>query len=126
MYMRKRREARTAGANMIELDFVLDGQPILEHTRSSPEPAYAIIVSRATRPDRTDLAEVALQKELPRIKLPLAGDEHAILDLRAAFVRSYDQGGFAGKIDYSRYPPGQLSAATRQWIDDLLKKKQLR
>jgi hypothetical protein len=125
VYLHKRREAWAAGANIVELDLVLDGQPIIEHTRSSLEPAYAIIVSRATRPDRTDVALVALQKELPRFKLPLAGDEHAILDLRAAFARSYDQGGFATKIDYSRDPPGELSAL-RQWMDDLLKKKQLR
>jgi hypothetical protein len=126
VYLHKRREARAAGANVVELDLVLQGQPIFEHTRSSPEPAYAIVVSRATRPDRTDIAEVTLQKELPRFKLPLAGDEHAILDLRAAFVRSYDQGGFAAKIDYGRDPSQQLSGLTRQWMDDLLKKKQLR
>jgi hypothetical protein len=126
-YLHKRRDAKIVGANLVELDLVLQGQPMLDYSRENlPEWDYTITVTRATRPDRYEIWTTTLQKELPRFKLPLAGDEHAIVDLRSIFAKSYEQGGFTGKIDYTREPPTVLDAQDRIWLDNLLKQHKLR
>jgi hypothetical protein len=64
---------------------------------------------------------------LPRFRLPLAADDRdTVLDLQAAFVRSFDQGSFAKRIDYKRSPPPVLSEEDTKWLDALLKQHKLR
>jgi hypothetical protein len=126
-YLQKRREAKSVGANLVELDLVLQGQPTLDYSRENlGDWDYAITLTRASRPDRHEIWTTTLQKELPRFKLPLAADDHTVVDLRTAFARTYDQGGYANKIDYTRDPPVPLSGEDRRWLDDLLKHHQLR
>ena len=53
-------------------------------------------------------------------------DRDTVVDLQVAFSRSYDQGGFAQKIDYQRDPAAPIADEDRQWLDDLLKHHKLR
>ena len=81
----------------------------------------------ATQPDRFEIYTSTLQKKLPRFRLPLASDDRdTVVDLQKAFAESYDQGGFASKIDYQRDPPVPLSPEDRTWIRDFLKQQKLR
>src|SRR4029077_13642759 len=109
-YLAKRREGRSTGANLVEIDLVLQGQPTLDYSRDNlPEWDYAVTVTRATQPERHEIYTSTLQKRLPRFKLPLAADDRdTVLDLQACFLRAFDQGGFAGRIDYHRDPPTQI------------------
>jgi hypothetical protein len=122
-YLDTRREGRAAKANLVEMDLVLQGRPTLEYSRDGlPEWDYAVTVTRATQPDRHEIYTATLQKPLPRFRLPLAGDDRdTVLNLHAAFGRAFDQGDFAGQVDYRREPPAPLSEKNRLWVDTLLK-----
>jgi hypothetical protein len=127
-YLEKRREGRAAGANLVEIDLVLQGQPTLEYSRDGlPEWDYAVTVTRSTQPDRYEIYTTTLQKRLPRFRLPLAPDDRdTVVDLHVTFARCFDQGAFVGKIDYSRDPVTTLSDDKRRWLHDLLGQQKLR
>src|SRR4051812_17430210 len=127
-YLEKRKEGRGAGASLVELDLVLQGQPTLEYSRDGlPDWDYAVTVTRSTQPERYEIYTATLQKRLPRFRLPLASDDRdTVLDLQAAFARCYDQGGFAANIDYKRDPGLPLSEEDRRWLNDLLKQQKVR
>jgi hypothetical protein len=126
-YLNKRREAQGLGANLVELDLVLQGRPMLDYSRENlPDCDYAVMVTRGTRPDRHKIWPTTLQKGLSAFELPLAADDHLKVDLRSLFARSYDLGGFASSIDYTRDPPTAMSEDDRRWLDDLLKQHKLR
>jgi hypothetical protein len=122
-YLAKRKEGRGCNANLVELDLVLQGQPMLDYSREGlPDWDYAITVTRATQPERYEIYTTTLQKRLPRFKLPLASeDREAVLDLHTAFTRCYDQGGFADKIDYKKEPPAGITDEDRRWLRDVLR-----
>jgi len=111
-YRDKRREARSAGAGVVEIDLVLQGRPMLEYSRANlPDWDYAVTVARSTSPDRYEIYTATAQKRLPRFRLPMASDDRdTVLDLQAAFNRCYDQAGFAERIDYRRGPTPELVA----------------
>jgi hypothetical protein len=127
-YLAKRTEAKAGGANLVEIDLVLQGQPTLEYSRDGlPDWDYAVTVTRAAQSERHEIYSATLQKRLPRFRLPLAADDRdTVLDLHASFTRCYDQGGFAAQIDYLRDPPVRLADEDRQWVHELLKKNKLR
>jgi hypothetical protein len=127
-YLAKRCEGKTAKANLVELDLVLQGQPTLEYSRDGlPDWDYAVTVTRSTQPERYEIYTSTLQKRLPRFRLPLAADDRdTVLDLHTAFTRCYDQGGFAAKIDYTKDPSTPLIDEDRKWMHDVLKQQKLR
>ena len=127
-YLHKRRDCRAAGANLVEIDLVLQGQPLLDYSREGlPDWDYAVTVTRADRPDRFEVYTATLQKRLPRFRLPLAGDDRdQVVDLHTTFVRAYDQGGFAAQIDYQRAPSTALGSDDLKWLDNLLRQQKLR
>jgi len=127
-YLAKRRESKQGGANLVEIDLVLQGQPTLEYSRDGlPDWDYAVTVTRSTQTERYEIYTATLQKRLPRFRLPLAADDRdTVLDLQAAFARCYDQGGFAATIDYRREPAAVRADDDRRWLDDVLKQHKLR
>ena len=127
-YLERRREGKSAGANLVELDLVLQGQPTLEYSRDGlPDWDYAVTVTRSTQPERYEIYTATLQKRLPRFRLPLAADDRdTVLDLQTVFARCYDQGAFGGKIDYGRDPVTTLADDDRKWLRDLLKQQKVR
>ena len=127
-YLDKRLEGRNASANLVEIDLLLQGTPMLEYSRDGlPEWDYAVTVTRSTQAERFEIYTATLQKRLPRFRLPLAVDDRdTVLDLHTAFTRCYDQGGFAAKIDYKRDPSTPLPDDDRRWLNDVLKQQKLR
>jgi len=127
-YLDKRREARTAGASLVEIDLVLQGTPTLDYSRDGlPDWDYAVTVTRSTKPEQYEIYTATLQKRLPRFRLPLAADDRdTVLDLHTAFSRAYDQGGFAGRIDYKKDPATRIDDGDRKWLNDLLKQQKVR
>jgi len=64
-----------------------------------------VTVTRCTHPERYEIYTATLQKRLPRFRLPFAADDcDAVLDLQSTFTHCYDEGGFAGRIDYCQPP----------------------
>jgi hypothetical protein len=127
-YHETRRQARSQNASIVELDLILQGQPLLDYSRDGlPEWDYAVTVTRCTQPERYEIYTSTLLKRLPRFKVPLAPDDRdTVLDLQATFARAFDQGNFGGKIDYTRDPSTKLNDSQRQWVGDWLKQMRLR
>jgi hypothetical protein len=127
-YLEKRREGRGHSANLVEIDLVLQGQPMLDYSREGlPDWDYAVTVTRATQPDRFEIYTAVLQKRLPRFSMPLASDErNTVVDMQTIFTRSYEQGGFAAKIDYRKDPEVHLNEEDLCWLAELLKHQKLR
>lgn len=127
-YHERRREARSQSASIVEIDLVLQGKPMLDYSREGlPEWHYAVTVTRAMQPERHEIYTATLQKRLPRFKLPLALDDRdTVMDLQAAFTRSFDQGGFGAQLDYQSGPKSVAEDADRRWIDDMLVHLKLR
>ena len=127
-YLDKRREGKSANTNLVEVDLVLQGQPLLEYSRDGlPDWDYAVTVTRSTQPERYEIYTATLQKRLPKFRLPLASDDRdTVLDLHATFTRCYDQGDFAAKIDYHCDPTTAVNDEDRKWLDELLKQQKLR
>src|SRR5437762_9684534 len=99
-YLDKRREGKGASSNLVEIDLIMQGQPMLDYSREGlPDWDYAVTVTRSTQPERHEIYTATLQKRLPRFRLPLAPDDRdTVLDLHAAFTRCYDQAGLSTKI----------------------------
>jgi hypothetical protein len=130
-YLDKRRDARAAGANLVEIDLVLQGRQMLDCSREGQcdfVVDYAITALRASQPSHYEMWAGNLQRVLPsRCKLPLARDDRdVVVDLQTTFARTFDQGGFAGNIDYAKDPPTVLSEDNRTWLDGFLKQLKLR
>jgi hypothetical protein len=127
-YLNKRREGKSAAANLVEIDLVLQGKATLDYSREGlPDWDYAVTVTRATQPDRYEIYKATLQERLPRFRLPVSQDDRdVVVDLQGAFTRCYDQCGLASKIDYKRDPATVLIDEDRKWLNDLLKQQKLR
>jgi hypothetical protein len=127
-YGQQRDAAHAAGAHVIELDLVLQGQTCLAADVSGlPDRQYVVAVTRWARPPRApELYGSSLRKRLPRIRVPLASDDRdLILDVQSVFARVYDR-HFDGKIDYRQPPPVRLEGDDPRWLDRLLRDQGLR
>jgi Protein of unknown function (DUF4058) len=127
-YLDRRRDARIQHASIVEIDLVLQGQPLLDYSREGlPDWDYAVTVTRAMQPERHEIYTATVQKRLPRFKLPLALDDRdTVIDLQAAFARCYDQGGFSAQIDYQSTPALIANQDDRTWVNDLLVQMKVR
>lgn len=127
-YLNTRSNAKEMGANLVEIDLVLQGEPTLDYSRDGlPEWDYAVTVTRSTQPERYEIYTATIQKRLPKFRLPLATDDRdAVVDLQAAFARCYDQNNYENQVDYSRDPATKIGDADAKWLRDLLTDAQLR
>jgi hypothetical protein len=127
-YLDKRKDAKGASASLVEIDLVMQGQPLLDYSREGlPEWDHAVTVTRSTQPERYEIYTATLQKKLPKFRLPLAADDRdTVLDLQSAFGRCFDQGNFVAQIDYRRDPPTRLADHYRHWLQNLLTQQKLR
>jgi hypothetical protein len=100
------RQAKVAGASLVEMDLVLQGRPMLEYSRDGlPSWDYAVTVARVSQPERYEIYTAALQKRLPRFRVPLAAsDRDAVMDLQVVFSRCYDRADFGSRINYQGVP----------------------
>jgi hypothetical protein len=121
-YLELRSQFRAANCNIVEIDLVLQGQPMLDYFRDAlPDWDYTVTVIRSTQRERYEIYTSTLQKRLPRFRLPLAADDRdTVLDLHATVARAYAQGNFAAKIDYCREPPTTIEDDDRKWLGELL------
>jgi hypothetical protein len=127
-YLEQRSAARACKANLVEIDLVSQGQPMLDYSRDGlPEWDHAVTVTRASHADRYEIYTATWQKKLPKFRLPLAADDRdTVLDLQIAFTKSYQQGDFSGRIDYRKDPVVPLDEEERRWLETLLIRLNLR
>ena len=58
--------------------------------------------------------------------LPSGDDRDTVIDLQAAFGRSFDQGDFAKQINYDQDPATKLADENRDWLRQRLAEQQKR
>ena len=121
-YLKKRNESKAAGTSLVEIDLVLQGQPMLDYSRDGlPDWDYAVTVTRSTKPERYEIYTATLQKRLPRFRLPLASDDRdTVMDLQFAFTQTYAKGRFHTQVDYQCEPATVLKEEHGQQLRDLL------
>ena len=129
-YLHQRAGSLAARAGVVEIDLLTQGKPTLDFNRDGlPEYHYAVTVTRGAAPDRFEIYTATVAKRLPKFKLPLAADDRdTVVDLQVAVARAFDQGEFGKAVDYRGPLPadGKLPADARAWVEDWLKKQNVR
>ncbi len=70
---------------------------------------------------------VPIEKRLPRIAVPLAGDDpDVVVDLQGVLNRVYEEGRYGRIIDYRKEPPVELPEGKREWVRNWLTEQGLR
>src|SRR5262249_40524829 len=114
-----------AGASVVEIDLVLQGEPLLEYSREGlPHFDYTVTVTRSTNPERYEIYTSTLEKRLPRFRLPMAPDDRdAVVNLQEAFSQTYDDCGFGDEINYRKDPAAPLSVRVLGRVADVLRER---
>jgi hypothetical protein len=122
-YLDRRRAGREVRSNIVVIDMVLQGEPMLDYSREGlPDWEYSVTVTRSTQPERYEIYTATLERRLPRFRLPLASDERdTVVDLQAAFTRAFELGNFSEQIDYRCEPCIPLTADQYRRVAALLK-----
>jgi hypothetical protein len=120
-YLTKQEEVLNSTAHLVEIDLLSWG----EHTIAWPVdrlallPSYRYLVSVCRGPEHVtfELYPTALDKRLPRCRIPLnAPDPDVTLDLPAIFNQAYDNGSYGDFVDYTQPPPVPLSEDEQAWM----------
>jgi hypothetical protein len=131
LYLAKQRQVLESQTHLLEIDFLRQG----EHTVAPPPDwlleqdywDYLVSLHRGGQGERFEVWPIPLRQRLPRVRVPLAGnDPDVVLDLQAVFDRCYDEGPYARRLDYRREPSVPLSRTDAEWADALLHERGLR
>jgi hypothetical protein len=125
LFLQKRADMKQAGVNIAEIDLLRGGQRVLfaapELIPPSHRTTYQICVWRAVRHRQVEVYRVPLREPLPVIRIPLRPtDRDVLINLQAILDQCYRNGGY-DDIDYRGEPEPALSAADRDWADQLLR-----
>ncbi|HEX6984595.1 MAG TPA: DUF4058 family protein [Planctomycetaceae bacterium] len=129
-YRAKQREVLDSDSNLIEIDLLSAGEPVvaspaviaaLEAGRGRSR--YLVTVSRTWERAPTpeyELFPFGLHDPLPCISVPLReGEDEVLLDLQYVFDRCYDTGPYArGAVDYDEPPRTPLADDEKLWVRD--------
>ncbi len=125
-YLKKQREVRGSAAHLIEIDLLRGGR----HVLALPEPVarrraaydYLVSVNRADgKRGRFQFYPRRLRNRLPRIAVPLAGDDPDVaLDLQSSLARVFEDGAYIDRVHYNKpcHPP--LSAEDQAWAAEMI------
>ncbi len=126
-YLAKQREVLRSQAHLIEIDLLRRGP----HTLSLPEVEavrlppydYLLCVNRAEGPrTRFQLYPRRLRERLPRIRVPLAGDDpDVVLDVQAVVAQAYEAGSYRDLLAYDQPCRPPLSDADQAWANERIR-----
>ena len=118
-YLAKRRRLLHSNVNLVEIDLLRGG--VRPEVEGLPDCDYAIMVSRYLQRPKVGLWSMRLKDQLPRIPIPLAGeDPDVIIDLQALVQTQYEAAGYEDYI-YSHSPHPLLHPDDQAWASALLK-----
>ena len=123
-------ETLASNTHLVEIDLLRRG----EHTAAAPlawlrsQGRWDYLVCRhmGGAGERYQAWPILLRERLPRVRVPLSGDDEVEIDLQPLFDRCYDEGAYPRLVDYTRDPVVPLSPADAAWADALLRQKGLR
>ncbi|MGE3818026.1 MAG: DUF4058 family protein [Isosphaeraceae bacterium] len=126
-YLAKQGEVFAGGVHLVEIDLLRRGTHVLSvpeyaARRNAPYDTLACVNRAEGRRDSYELYPRPLADRLPRIRIPLAGDDPDVpLDAQAILNQTYEAGSYRDRIDYSRpcHPP--LTPDQQAWAAPLLR-----
>lgn len=130
-YRAKQRDMIGSRVHFLEIDLLRAGA----HTVSVPLgafneerlPDYIACLHRGGTSKRFWVWPATVRERLPRVAVPLDSDvEDVVLDLQPVLDRTYDEGRYVARIDYSRPPEPPLNPEDAEWADALLKERRFR
>ncbi len=126
-YLAKQQEVLRSETHLVELDLLRYGP----HVLAVPEAyvrgryAYDYLVSvnpAAARRNRFELYPRTIHQRLPRIRIPLAGEDPDVaLDLQSALEEAYEAGSYRERIVYEQPCQPPLSLDGQRWADELIR-----
>jgi hypothetical protein len=127
-YRQKQREVLASQAHLIEIDLLRKGTHVtavprgLARAKAGPYD-YHVSVHRFDRPKDYFVYPIHLEQRLPVIAIPLLPeDPEVLLDLQAAFDRTYDMGPYHKRIRYGEDPiKPPLPREQAAWAKTILK-----
>ena len=126
-YLAKQQEVLASTAHLVEIDLLRAGQHVLAMpewlARSRASYDYLVSINRSVgHRDRFQFYPRRLRERLPRIRVPLAGDDPDVpLDLQAGLARVYEDGAYDEQIDYGKPCHPRLSSEDQAWAAELLR-----
>lgn len=126
-YLRKQSDVLHSNAHLLEIDLLRIGQYSLAPPESELRERlgrfdYLISLHQAHCGAEFDLWPLSLHDRLPRLRLPLAGNETVVVDLQEVLERVYNDGKYDGLVDYSQPPVPPLAPADAIWANELIAK----
>lgn len=124
-YRAKQQELQAAGVNMVEVDLLRRGRPVILAPAALTESVkpwdYLVCLWRAHEDEDFDLYPIPLRSRLPRIRIPLKPKEpEAVLDLQLAFTKAYDAGPYRVSVDYRGKTIPPLGPDDHSWANEAL------
>jgi hypothetical protein len=121
LYQRKRQSLLLGNVNLVEIDLLRGGErmPMLDPWPASP---YVLMVAKARKAQLCQVWPAHFQTPLPRLPVPLAKPDPAIvLDLQAMVEGIYRRYRYERSIDYSQALIPPLSADEATWLQQRLR-----
>jgi hypothetical protein len=127
-YRKKQRAALAGQVHLIEIDLLRKGMHVtavpraLARAKAGPFD-YHVSVHRFDRPRGFFVYPIRLEERLPVLAIPLLpGDPEVLLDLQAAFDRTYDGGPYRKAVRYGEAPiKPALRSEQAEWARSIVK-----
>ncbi|MFW6170331.1 MAG: DUF4058 family protein [Planctomycetota bacterium] len=126
-YVTKQQEVRQSTTHLVEIDLLRYGPHVLAVSETQVRGRFAYdylaSVNRAGEPrSRFEVYPHTVRQPLPRIRVPLAGDDPDVtLDIRAALEQAYEAGGYSQRLDYTAPCKPPLPPDDQAWADQLIR-----
>jgi hypothetical protein len=126
-YLAKQAEVRSSPTHLIEIDLLRTGP----HVLAVPEwvargqglyNSLACVNRARGLRDRFQLYPRGLRQRLPRVRVPLAGDDpDALLDVQAVLAQTYEAGCYRDRLRYDASCVPPLASDDQAWADGLVR-----
>jgi hypothetical protein len=126
-YRKKQREVLASAAHLVEIDLLRGGRHVLAlpewAARRRASYDYLVSINRGIGDrERFEFYPCRLRERLPRIGVPLAGDDPDVpLDLQAGLARVCEAGAYRERVDYAKPCRPSLSSEDQAWATELIR-----
>ncbi len=129
-YLSKRHTLIRGGVNLVEIDLVRQGRSVFADEIVTRMPGwratYAVSVWRATRPGEYEVYPIGLRDGLPIVSVPLRPrDADVVLELQPLIDQCHRRGRYH-LLDYRIDPRPPFPVDDAGWVDDVLRRNELR
>lgn len=119
VYEQKRQQILGSQTNLVEIDLLRVGEPML--LMEMPSSRYRILLSRSWRRPQADLYYFGLPDPIPSIPIPLLRqDEEPVIALQQLLDEIYTRARFDLAIDYTQPVSPKLSPHEAAWVQERL------